>query len=266
ASPGSEKLLVRAFMAGMGVIKFAIFPGIALAMYKTSLPQNKKKVAGLLIPTIVSTMLFGITEPILFTFLFIAPWMYFFIYAPIAGLAEVATEFFKVSIYQGNLKDWLPFFLRPEKLNLWPYLYIMPVFFVVVYFLFKYLIVKFDVKTPGREEDKSTVKLYSKKEYNEKVEKEHGHKSAEGTAENPETLAGRIIAGLGGAANIEDVDNCISRLRVIVKDPTLVVDDDTWKNDLEALGVIRLEKGVQIVYGAKVASVAVDVREELGGY
>lgn len=257
ASPGSEKLLVRAFMAGMGVINFAIFPAIALAMYKTALPQNKKKIAGLLIPTIVSTMLFGITEPILFTFLFIAPWMYFFIYAPIAGLAEVVTEFFKVSIFQGNLKDWLPFFLRPEKLNMWPYLFIMPVFFIVVYFLFKFLIIKFDVKTPGRELEQSTVKLYSKQEYNEKIQKDKN-------TEN--TLAVNIIEALGGRENIEDVDNCVSRLRVLVKDPSLVASDDVWNNQLGALGVIRLKKGVQIVYGAKVSSVAVEVREELGGY
>ncbi|MDF7637998.1 PTS transporter subunit EIIC [Lactobacillus sp. ESL0791] len=267
ASPGSGKLLVRAFMAGMGVIDFAIFPAIALAMYKTSLPQNKKKVAGLLIPTIVSTMLFGITEPILFTFLFIAPWMYFLVYAPIAGLAEVVTEFCKVSIYQGNLKDWIPFFLRPEKLNMWPYLYIMPIFFVVVFFLFKFLILKFDVKTPGREEDEATVKLYSKEEYNEKVNQEKAAKNGQTvSADADNSLAARIIAGLGGADNIEDLDNCISRLRVVVKDPTKVVDDAVWKRDLEALGVIHLDKGIQIVYGAKVAGIAVDVRDKLGGY
>lgn len=259
ASPGSEKLLVRAFMGGMGIINFAIYPGIALAMYKTALPENKKKVAGLLIPTIVSTTLFGITEPILFTFLFIAPWLYFLVYAPIAGLAEVAAEATKVSIFQGNLKDWIPFFLRPEKLNMWPYLYLFPLFFIVVYFLFRYLIVRFDVKTPGRELDEATVKLYSKAEYNQKVAK--GKKKDSG-----EALALGIIEALGGRENIVDVDNCISRLRVVVKNPDLVAEDGIWKGQLEALGVIRLATGVQIVYGARVASVAVDVREELGGY
>lgn len=258
ASPESGKLLVRAFMGGVGIINFAIYPAIALAMYRTSLPENRKKVAGLLIPTIVSTTLFGITEPILFTFLFIAPWMYFIVYAPIAGLAEAAAEFFKVSIYQGNLKDWIPFFLRPEKLNMWPYLYLMPIFFIVVFFLFRFLILKFDVKTPGRELDAGTVKLYSKDEYNQKVEK--NKKTAD------DDLANGIIQALGGSENIDDVDNCISRLRIVVKDPALVAEDDIWKGQLEALGVVRMEKAIQIIYGAKVAGIAVDVRDVLGGY
>lgn len=261
ASPEPGKLLVRAFMGGVGIINFAIYPAIALAMYKMSLPENKKKVAGLLIPTIVSTTLFGITEPILFTFLFIAPWLYFGVYAPIAGLAEMSAEFFKVSIYQGNLKDWIPFFLRPEKLNMVPYLYLMPLFFVVSYFLFMVLIKKFDVKTPGRELEESTVKLYSKAEYNERA-----GKKGDGKKEKDADLANGIIHALGGADNIEDVDNCISRLRIVVKDPTLVAEDQVWKNELEALGVIRLNTGIQIVYGAKVAGVAVDVRDILGGY
>lgn len=282
ASPEPGKLLVKAYMAGTGVINWAIYPAFALAMYRTALPQNKKKVAGLMIPSIISTTIFGITEPILFTFLFIAPWMYWLVEAPLAGLAEAVTEGFKVSIYQGNLKDWIPFFLRPEKLNMWPYLWIMPVFFVGTFFLVEFLILKFDVKTPGREEDAATVKLYSKADYEAK-EKAAGQENGEndglgdGTGESPidgvpaniqgdGTLAGGIIAALGGSSNIEDVDNCISRLRVVVKDPDKVAPDPVWKDQLEALGVIHVGKGVQIVYGARVASVAVDVREKLGGY
>lgn len=277
ASPEPGKLLVKAYMAGLGVIDFAIYPGIALAIYKTALPQNKKKVAGLLIPSIISTTMFGITEPILFTFLFIAPWMYWMVYAPIAGLAEAVCEWAKVSIYQGNLKDWIPFFLRPEKLNMWPYLWIMPLFFVISFVVFYSLILKFDVKMPGREADEDTVKLYSKADYKAKEEAQKGGDTGESglvtagsvqndTFEGDGTLAGGIIAALGGPSNIEDVDNCISRLRVVVKDPDKVAPDPVWKKDLEALGVIHVGKGVQIVYGARVASVAVDVREKLGGY
>lgn len=219
AAPGGEKLLVRAFMGGLGIINFAIYPGIALAMYKTALPENRQKVAGLLIPTIISTTLFGITEPILFTFLFIAPWLYFLVYAPLAGLGEVLSEFTKVSVYQGNLKDWIPFFLRPEKLNMWPYLYLFPLFFIMAYFLFKFFIVKFNVMTPGRELDPETVKLYSKTEYNKKIDEEKKidgkkkeRKEKKKNKNSGEELSHGIIEALGGAENIVDVDNCISRL------------------------------------------------------
>ncbi|RHW51197.1 hypothetical protein DS831_04010 [Bombilactobacillus bombi] len=269
ASPSPGKLLVKAYMGETGVINFAIFPAIALAMYKTALPKNKEKIAGLLIPTIVSTTLFGITEPILFTFLFIAPWMYWIVYAPIAGLAAVACEFFKISIYEGNIKDWIPFLLRPEKLYVLPYLWIMPIFFALTYILFKYFILKFDIKTPGREEDENTVKLYSKEEYQKKQEAMDNKKiiTISKTASSGESsLADKIIKGLGGKENIEDLDNCISRLRVVVKDPKKVVSDDIWKKEIEALGVVHMGKGIQIVYGANVAAIAVDVREKLGDY
>lgn len=269
ASPNPGKLLVKAYMAGTGVINFAIYPAIALAMYKTALAQNKKKVAGLLIPTIVSTTLFGITEPILFTFLFIAPWMYWLVYAPIAGLAEAICEFFKVSIYQGNIKDWIPCLLRPEKIYILPYLWIMPIFFIVTFIVFRFLITKFDVKTPGRELEASTVKLYSKKEYEEKQQKDQTDQTGDNSSkEEKPDLASAIIDGLGGKDNIEDVDNCISRLRVIVKDPKKVAPDSVWTNNLNALGIIHLGDGkaLQIVYGAQVASIAVDVRDKLGDY
>lgn len=177
-------------------------------------------------------------------------------------------EFFKVSVYQGNLKDWIPFFLRPEKLNMSPYLFLMPIFFVITYFIVKTLIIRFDVKTPGRELDESTVRLYNKADL-AKEKEQAGKGSTKADRKNAKKdaasdLANGIISGLGGAANIEEVDNCISRLRVIVKDPSLIASDEIWKNDLEALGVVRLNKEFQIIYGARVAGVAVDVRDALG--
>lgn len=171
ASPEPGKLLVRAFMGGAGIINFALYPGEALAMYHCARKENKKKVAGLLIPTIISTTCFGVTEPILFTFLFTAPWLYFLVHAPLAALGEVACEFFEISIFQGNIKDWIPCFLRPEKINMVPYLWLMPIFFIVAYVLFRFLITKFNVPTPGREEDVDTedIHLISKDEYNRKM-------------------------------------------------------------------------------------------------
>lgn len=278
ASPEEGKLLVRAFMAGSGVVNYAIYPGIALAMYKCAKPQNKKKVAGLLIPTIISTVFFGVTEPILFTFLFVAPWMYFFIYAPLAALGEVICEFFLVSVYQGNIKDLIPFLLRPEKLNLVPYIWILPLFFIVSYFLFKFLIIRFRVETPGREEyieNEEEIHLVSKEEYNARLEEkksietkgtkkeEKNRLKAEKNSEGLE-LARNIVEALGGKDNILDVDNCISRLRVVLKDASLMAPDTVFKKELKAMGVVHIGNAAQIIYGAFVSSVAVDVREVLG--
>lgn len=284
ASPGSEKLLVRALMGGSAIVNFAIFPGIALAMYHTARPENKKKVAGLLIPTIISTTLFGITEPILFTFLFIAPWLYFLVHVPLAALAETASEFFKVSIYQGNIKDWIPFLLRPEKLYVTPFLWLWPAFFILAYFLFKYLIVRFDVQTPGREEDveEEDIQLYSRAEYEEKVAQQKiasgrdnlsesttkvkSKQKSKSEKENEELdLARNIIMGLGGPDNIIEVDNCISRLRILIKDMDQVGSDTLFTNQLGAMGVVRFDESLQIIYGAQVAGIAADINYILEG-
>lgn len=265
ASSEPGKLLVRAFMGGNAIINFAIYPGIALAMYHATRKENKKKVAALLISVVVSTMVFGITEPILFTFLFIAPWLYFLVYAPLAAIGEVLSEFCHVSVYQGNIKDWIPFIFRPEKLDMWPFLYLFPVFFIVAYVTFRFCIQYFNIKTPGREEveDDSDIKLYSKKDYNEKnslvSSQPENNISAAG-----DTLADNIILALGGRENIVEVDNCISRLRVILHNTDLMADDRLWKRELNAMGVVRVGKNaVQIVYGPDVCRIAVEVRERL---
>lgn len=262
ASPEKGKLLVRAFMGASGVNDYAIYPGIALAMYTCAKKENKKKVAGLLIPTIISTVFFGVTEPILFTFLFAAPWLYFLVYAPLSGISEVLCEAAKVSVYQGNIKDLIPFLLRPEKLNLMPYIVILPVFFVVAFFLFKALILKFDVKTPGREDDveEEEIHLINKAEYNAKM-------AAKGAFDDSDdvNLAKAIVAALGGSENIEDLDNCISRLRVVLKDKGKMAPDAVFKKDLKAMGVIHMgDKAVQIIYGPAVGGVAADVHDVLG--
>ena len=274
ASPEPGKLLVRAFMGGAGIINFALYPGEALAMYHCARKENKKKVAGLLIPTIVSTTCFGVTEPILFTFLFTAPWLYFCVHAPLAALGEAACEYFKVSIYQGNIKDWIPCFLRPEKINMIPYLWLMPIFFVAAYVLFRFLITKFDVPTPGREPnvDEDDIHLISKAEYNEKMAEKKNNSASINLDENADNgdsadiqLAKGIIQALGGKQNILDVDNCISRLRIVVQDGSLVAPDDVFKKQLKAMGVVHMgEKAIQIIYGPAVGGVAADVRDVLG--
>lgn len=259
ASPSSEKLLVRAFMGGLGIIDYAIYPAIATAMYVCAKAENRKKVLGLLIPTIVSTVFFGVTEPILFTFLFVAPWLYFGVYALLAAVGEVLCELMQVSVFQGNIKDLIPFLLRPEKLNLWPYLILLPAFFIVTFFIVKTLIIKLDIKTPGRgdKESEEDIRLMSKAEYNSKM--------AGRSSDNQDVkLAKSIVATLGGKDNIEDVDNCISRLRIVLKDKKKMAPDVVFTKELQAMGVIHMgEKGIQIIYGPAVAGIAADVRDAL---
>ncbi|MDB7984817.1 PTS transporter subunit EIIC [Faecalicoccus pleomorphus] len=267
ASPDTSKILVRSFMGGLGIINWAIYPGAALAMYHCAKPENKKKVAGLMIPAIVSTTCFGVTEPILFTFLFVAPWLYFLVYAPLAALGEVLCEVFQVSIYQGNLKDWIPFFLRPEKINIMPYLWLFPVFFIVSYFLFRFFIIKFDVMTPGRDEDDDEeIRLYTEEDYKNKVAQKNGENSANGNPSENEgiELAKNIVQALGGKENINEVDNCISRLRIVLKDPSKMESDAVFKKKLKAMGVIHMGNAVQIVYGPQVAGIAADVHDVMG--
>lgn len=269
ASPEPGKLLVRAFMAASGVINFALCPAEALAMYHCAKKENKKKVAGLLIPTIISTTCFGVTEPIVFTFLFTAPWLYFCVHAPLAGLAEVICEASKVSIFQGNIKDWIPCILRPEKINVLPYIWILPLFFIITYFIFRFCILKFNIQTPGREEnvDADDIHLISKAEYNESKQSKKGDIKEQKTIAETEDveLAKGIIQALGGRNNILDIDNCISRLRIVVQDKTLVAPDEVFKKQLKAMGVIHMgDKALQVVYGPAVGGIAADVRDELG--
>lgn len=258
-------------MAGYGINDYALFPGIALAMWSCAKPQNRKKVAGLLIPTVISTVFFGVTEPILFTFLFAAPWLYFGVYAPLSGLGEVLSEAMGVSVYQGNIKDLIPFLFRPEKLNLLPYLILLPAFFLAAFFLFRFFITKFDIKTPGRDDGDDIELINSRAEFEAKAAEAKGEsdstpkKAVQGRAAKDSALAVGIVEALGGADNIDDLDNCISRLRVIVKDGSKVADDEVFTKNLEAMGVIRLsDKAIQVIYGPRVGEVASEVHEVLG--
>ena len=254
--PNTLSYIVRNFTTGRLLIHFAILPGAALAMYKTARPENKKKAASILIPAILTAMLVGVTEPIEYTFLFVAPLLYFLAYVPLAGLTYVVTEATNVSIMGESFRNMFPNLLQPQKVHAWSLLYLIPVFFIVAYILFKYVIVKFNIKTPGRSENKD-VKLYSKKEYKAR---EEGKASIN---DNSELISG-IIEGLGGADNIVNVTNCATRLRVELNDAEKTADNDTWVNKLEATGVVRRKKSLQVIYGPHVITLAAKVKEQLG--
>lgn len=248
-------LLVRGFQSGRVVIHFGALPGAALAMYHCSRSQHKKVVAGLLLPVVATMILFGVTEPIEYTFLFVAPWLFYLVHVPLTGLIFVLTEMADVSIYGGCLKDILPVLLQPNKLNLWGYLWLIPLFFVIYYCLFRFLITRFNVMTPGREEEEASeeeIKLFSKQDFKNKAGEEN-------------SFAQQIINAFGGPENIVQFDNCISRLRVEVVDASRVAADDVWKKTLRAKGVVHVSnKGFQIIYGPEVVMIAGDCKELLG--
>lgn len=257
------KLIVRNLNTGRAILHLGALPGAALAIYHTAKPEQRTKLLGILMPAVITMILFGITEPLEFTFLFVAPWLFFLVHVPLTGLAFASAEYFGISLYGSSIKDWLPQIFQFQKLYVLPYIYLIPIFFMVYYFAFRFLILKYNVKTPGREDsEEEEVKLYSKKDYLDKTKEPTGDvvMAIEGSGDS---LAHNIIHNLGGKENIESLDNCISRLRIVVKDPTKVSEDSTWKGKLKASGIVRKGNALQIIYGVRVQGIAGDVREIL---
>lgn len=247
ADPSVKHFAVSAtrFMSGKFPLMIFGLPGAALAMYKTAKPEKKKAVAGLLLSAALTSMLTGITEPLEFTFLFVAPVLYG-IHCVFAGLAYMLMHVFKVGVgmtFSGGLIDMFLFGILQgnEKTN-WIWIVIVGVgYFIVYYFLFSFLIKKMDLKTPGRD-DVEEVKLYTRADVNARKE---------GAAANPEDAVSEgILVGLGGKKNISDVDCCATRLRCTVNKPELV--QDSILKATGASGVVHKGNGVQIIYGPKV--------------
>lgn len=247
ADPSVKHFAVSAtrFMSGKFPLMIFGLPGAALAMYKTAKPEKKKAVAGLLLSAALTSMLTGITEPLEFTFLFVAPVLYG-IHCVFAGLAYMLMHVFKVGVgmtFSGGLIDMFLFGILQgnEKTN-WIWIVIVGVgYFIVYYFLFSFLIKKMDLKTPGRD-DVEEVKLYTRADVNARKE---------GAAANPEDAVSKgILVGLGGKKNISDVDCCATRLRCTVYKPELV--QDSILKATGASGVVHKGNGVQIIYGPKV--------------
>lgn len=222
-----------------GKVIFAMFglPGAALAMYHCAKPERKPQVKALLIAAIIPSIFTGITEPIEYSFLFAAP-LLFVVHAGYAGLAYLLTYICKVNI-PGPSSFGGPFLstifngiMQADKGSNWIWVFIIgiPCFFLY-YFTFRFMITKFNYKTPGREDDGQEVKKLDKKMSDE--------------------MMATIIEGLGGADNIQHVDACFTRLRVKVKDKALVMPDTDWKQKTGANGVVQVADGVQIIYGAK---------------
>ncbi len=257
ADPTVDHFAVSAtrFMSGKFPLMIFGLPGAALAMYRCAKPEKRKVVSGLLLSAALTSMLTGITEPIEFTFLFVAPVLYV-IHCVFAGLAYMLMHVFNVGVgmtFSGGLIDMFLFgILQGNKKTSWIWIVIVGIgYFVVYYFMFSFLIKKFDFKTPGRE-DGEDVKLYTRKDVEEKKK---------GAKEGSNEQSRMICAGLGGKKNISDVDCCATRLRCTVFDASKV--DDALLKSTGASGVIHKGQGVQIIYGPKVTVIKSDLEDYL---
>ena len=263
ADPSVKHFAVSAtrFMSGKFPLMIFGLPGAALAMYKTAKPEKKKAVAGLLLSAALTSMLTGITEPLEFTFLFVAPVLYG-IHCVFAGLAYMLMHVFKVGVgmtFSGGLIDMFLFgILQGNAKTNWIWIVIVGVvYFVVYYFLFGFMIRKMDLKTPGRNDDEE-VKLYRRSDVEAR---KNGGAGASENGEKDDTISRMICKGLGGKKNISDVDCCITRLRCTVYDPSLV-NEETLKAS-GASGVVRKGEGVQVIYGPKVTLIKSDLEDYL---
>ena len=247
ADPSTVHFSADACRYFSGEFIFMIFglPGAALAMYQTAKPEKKKQAGGLLLSAALACMATGITEPLEFSFLFVAP-MLFAVQVILAGAAYMIAHILNIAVgltFSGGLLDLFLFgILQGNAKTSW--LRIIPVgiiYFLLYYGIFKFLILKFNLKTPGREDEDTETRLYTKADYN--AAKETGVKGAE--------VSALITAGLGGKANIEDVDCCATRLRCTIKDPEKV--QEALLKQSGSRGVILKGKGIQVIYGPQVA-------------
>ncbi|MFH7928975.1 alpha-glucoside-specific PTS transporter subunit IIBC [Enterobacter roggenkampii] len=227
--------------------------GIALAIWYTASPENRVKVAGLLVPATLTAVLVGITEPLEFTFLFISP-LLFAVHAVLAAtMATVMYTFGVVGNMGGGLLDqflpqnWIPMFHNHAS-TVFTQIGIGVCFTGVYFVVFKTLIARLNLKTPGREE--SEIKLYSKADY----KAARGQTTVPAAASQQVGQAAGFLQALGGAANIESINNCATRLRIALVDMAKTQSDDVFKA-LGAHGVVRRGNGIQVIVGLHVPQV-----------
>lgn len=278
ADPSVTKYAVSAtrFMSGKFPLMIFGLPGAALAMYKTAAPEKRKAAGGLLLSAALTAMITGITEPLEFTFLFVAPALYG-IHCILAGFAYMLMHVFEVGVgmtFSGGLIDLTLFgIMQGNAKTNWIWIVIVGIgYFIVYYVLFYHLIRRFDLKTPGRDNN-DEVKLYRRSDMDAR---KHGENAGEQGSDNgrntdvfrnysPQMETSRLICeGLGGKANISDVDCCATRLRCTVYDAALVKEDVLRASG--ASGVVKKGYGVQVIYGPKVSVIKSNLEDYLEGY
>ena len=247
------------FMAGKFPFMMFGLPGAALAMYQCAKPEKKKVAGGLLLSAALTAFLTGITEPLEFTFIFVALPMYA-VHCVLAGLSFMLMHILNVGVgmtFSGGFIDLVLFgVMQGNAKTHWMWVVVVgAVYFVLYYIIFRFMISKFDYKTPGRD-DAEEVKLYTRADVN-------ARSAASGSTApaGDDPVSALIVEGLGGAANLSDVDCCATRLRCTVKDAALVKQDVLKASG--ASGVICKGNGVQVVYGPKVAVIKAKLEDYL---
>lgn len=234
------------FFAGRFATMMFGLPGACLAMYHCVPKEKRKLVGGLFLGAAITSFVTGITEPIEFMFLFVAPWLYV-VHAVFDGLSFFIADILNISIgntFSGGLIDFTLFgVLQGNDKTNWIYVLLIGViWFALYYFTFRFLITKFNVKTPGREDEEEEVKIVTKDSLNE--------------------IAEQVLVALGGEENIDDLDACITRLRVGVKDVSKV--DKGKIKSLGATAVLEVKGGVQAIFGAKADPIKQKINEIIG--
>lgn len=244
-----------------GEFIFMIFglPGAALAMYHCAKPEKKKAAGGLLLSAALACMATGITEPLEFSFLFVAPAL-FVVQVILAGIAYMIAHILNIAVgltFSGGLLDFFLFgILQGNEKTSW--MRVIPVgvlYFFLYYFIFKFMIKKFDFKTPGREDDDVETKLYTKADVNARKEAQNDGVASE------DAMSEAITRGLGGKKNISDVDCCATRLRCTVHDAAKV--SDSILKATGASGVVHKGNGVQVIYGPNVTVIKSNLEDYL---
>ena len=248
-----------------GEFIFMIFglPGAALAMYCCAKPEKKKAAGGLLLSAALACMFTGITEPLEFSFLFVAPAL-FVVQVILAGAAYMIAHILNIAVgltFSGGFLDLFLFgILQGNAKTSW--LRIIPVgiiYFILYYVIFTFMIKKFDFKTPGREDDDTETKLYTKADVN--ARKEGGKAAGAAAVTSNDPVSELITRGLGGKKNIVDVDCCATRLRITVAEPDRVRDELLKQTD--SRGIVKKGQGVQVIYGPHVTVIKAKLEEYL---
>ncbi|MBQ4510657.1 MAG: PTS transporter subunit EIIC [Clostridia bacterium] len=264
ASPATTAFSVSATRFMSGKFPFMIFglPGAALAMYTCAKDTKKKVAGGLLLSAALTAMLTGITEPIEFTFLFVAPILYV-IHSLLAGLSYMLMHILGVGVgmtFSGGIIDLTLFgILQGNAKTNWIMIPLVGIaYFIIYFFLFRFLILKKNYATPGREDDTEETKLYTRADYNAK---KNGEDAPQSGVKDDHTVSKLILEGLGGKDNIVSLDCCATRLRVSVKNGDIV--SDSLLKQSGAAGVIKKGAGIQVVYGPQVAVIKSELEDYL---
>lgn len=249
------------YFSGEFIFMFFGLPGAALAMYQCAKPEKKKAAGGLLLSAALACMATGITEPLEFSFLFVAPAL-FVVQVILAGSAYMIAHMLNIAVgltFSGGFLDFFLFgILQGNEKTSW--IRVIPVgivYFFLYYFIFKFMIRKFDFKTPGREEDDAETKLYTKADVN--ARKAAAGQEQISAGEDPVSEA--ITRGLGGKKNISDVDCCATRLRCTVHDAARI--NDSILKATGASGVVHKGNGVQVIYGPNVTVIKSNLEDYL---